>query len=77
MDLTFDGVAGEILALKAKFKIPLTEKMSTTVTGKSAVVRIKVPALSVADEFDTQIDKVKEAFLAAQVLQEWYQRALK
>ena len=72
IDLQFAGMGLNISELKKRYIPYLNENMKIAKAGKSAVIRVNVPKLSIADKFESQKDKVIQGVEAAKNLLKWY-----
>ena len=57
--------ADQVSVLKAKYEMMLGKDVVIEPVGKSAAIRIKVPPINIRQEFEGQIDAVREGLRAA------------
>ena len=75
IDLQFAGMSEKYSEFKRHYSLYITDKMKIAKAGKSAVIRIQVPTLSVADDIESQKEQVVQGIKAVKQLLEWYQKS--
>ncbi len=73
IDVQFARMGERVSELKTQYSPYLTDKMKMTQAGKSAVIRLHVPQLSIAETFESQQENVIQGIEAAKQLLKWYQ----
>jgi len=73
-DIQFAGMGDQLAELREQFGSMLTDDMQIEKAGKSAVIRINVPKLSIADSFEIQLDVVAASIQAGKQLLAWFQQ---
>jgi hypothetical protein len=65
VELLLDVPVDQVGALKAKYEVMLGKGAVIEPVGKSAAIRIRVPPINIRQEFEGQIDAVREGLRAA------------
>jgi len=73
-DIEFAGMGDQLGELRKRFGSVMIDDMRIEKAGKSAVIRIKVPKLSIADPFETQRDEVAVCIQKGKQLLAWLQQ---
>jgi len=72
VDIQFDGKAGQIFKLTAKYGPLLEPGMALQTANKSAVVRIEVPVIDLTAPFSESEPAVREGIWASKLLLLWF-----
>ena len=71
-DLQFNGMGNKLNIMNDKYANRLEDNMKITKAGKSAVIRIHVPKLSMADTLESQKEKAIQCLQEGKKLLNWF-----